>query len=266
MKREIFTSFLIVVLFNFLAGCSTSQVVRVPPSQVEQSDDIDEAVLHNLSIIKFNNEGGRFVIQPSSVKGKLTDGRFFNIPVEQLREIRTSTVEPVNLSDIDSQKIVEIHLKNNQALIPNPGGAYYDKDKGVITGKRADDNVIFNIRIEDVSEVFTERSDILHLTDKTDTEGIIVKDAIPLYTDQLFTFDENGGRITEPQSVITGMTEYNERVLVNADSVLYVNVNKVDYLGVFFNIVGVGILIAGVLFLIALATMDISIFTPKIGN
>ena len=61
MKYRIFICFLIVAFFNYINGCSITKTERITPENlILDQEIIEEVVLVNLDVIKFDSKGARY--------------------------------------------------------------------------------------------------------------------------------------------------------------------------------------------------------------
>ena len=71
------------------------------PEKLSLSEEfIEEAVLLNLDVIKFDENGGQYAKPRDCIVGKLKDEKKVEIPLDQIKEFRISTVEPINIKDL----------------------------------------------------------------------------------------------------------------------------------------------------------------------
>jgi len=252
MKKQIFVSLLIVAFFNYINGCSVTKTERITPDKYSFNKEIiEEAVLLNLDVIKFDKEGGRYARPLDRVVGKLKNGENRKVLVEQIKEFRISSVEPTKLEDLNNQKIKEILLKNNVLTIFNANGGVYDEKAKIISGTtKAGETVKYSI--DKVSEIYLERPETisdLNLSNGTKLTQVILKNSNLLYA-----FDEEGGRYLTQKKMITGLTPELKYVEIDPDSVLYLNVQRSDVSGSVLATVGLAVLILGGIVLVIAAT------------
>lgn len=255
MKRQILISFLIVAFFNYISGCSVTKTERITPEKLSFSKEIIEGVvLLNLDVIKFDENGGKYEKPRDQIVGKLKDGKNIEIPVDQIKIFRISTVEPAKLEALNNQKIKEILLKNNILVICDTNGGTYNQKEKIISGV-TNDKESFKIRIDQVSEIYLERPKSIgefYLSNKKDIRFTQVL----LKNNFLYVFDNDGGRYFTQEKMITGITDEKKLVAIDPDSVLYLNVQRTDAVGTILANVGIIAAIMGVAVLIIAATKE----------
>ncbi len=252
MKRQILISFLIVAFLNYIIGCSITKTERIVPDKLSLSEEvITGVVLLNLDIIKFDKNGGKFTKPPDTIVGKLKDGKQIEIPTDQIKEFRISTVEPVKLEDLKNQRIKEILFKNGVLVVCDANGGIYNESERNISGV-SDDNEKFKINMDKVSEVYLEKPETIGAAFLHTKEIKLTQ--VLLKNNFLYVFDEDGGRYVTQEKMITGLTDEKTFVAINPDSVLYLNVQRTDAAGSILASLGVLVLIVGGIIAIILAT------------
>ena len=253
MKKQILISFLIVAFFNYIIGCSVTKTERISPENLSFSKEIiEEAVLNNLDVIRFDENGGYYAKPDNKIVGKLEDGKKIEFPVDRIKEFRTSRVEPIKLEDLSNQKIKEVHLKNNMLVTFDADGGLYNKEENQIIGNTVG-KIHATINIDKVANVFLEVPDKIDeyiLSAETKLTQIILQN-----NNLLYVFDKDGGKyLSYSKDMIIGLTPDKQSVTIDPDSVLYLNVQRSDVAGSILATVGVVVLIVGVIGLIIAAT------------
>jgi len=253
MKYRIFISFLTVAFFSYINGCSVTKTERFTPENlVLDQEIIEELVLVNLDVIKFDNNGARYIKPANNVVGVLEDGRNIKLPVNKIKEFRTSSITPIKPEGLADQKILEVLLKNNILITFDVDGGTYNKEEKTIVGKTSEQNPV-NINIDKVSEIFNEPVMTINENDLFAQKDIRLTQIL-FNNNLLFIFNQDGGRYMIEDSKITGFTLQNKAVMVDPDSVLYVNVKRSDVAGTILANIGVIVIILGVFALIVAAT------------
>ena len=254
MKHRIFISFLIVAFFNYINGCSITKTERITPENlILDQEIIEEVVLVNLDVIKFDNNGARYTKPSDYVAGELKDGRKIKLLTDQIKEFRTSNITPLKLEDVTNKKIKEMLLKNNILVTFNEyGGLYNEKDKKIV-GKTTDQQAI-NLDIDRVSEFYLETPTAVSEDDLATQNDLKLTQIVTKGSNLLYTFNQDGARLVKESRKITGLTPQQEVVMIDPDSVLYLNVQRSDAAGTILANIGVLIIILGVAALIVAAT------------
>jgi hypothetical protein len=254
MKNRLFISFLIAAFFNYINGCSVTKTIRITPENLKLDHEvIKEIILVDLDVIKLNKDGAHYTKPNKNIVGKLKDGRDVEFPVDQIKEFRISDTNPQNPEKLTNQSIKEILLKNYVLVTFDAnGGVYYEKEK-LIVGKTSDQKII-NINIDKVSEIYTESAITINESDLYTQKDIKIRQILLQRDNLLYIFNEDGARYVKEGGRITGLTPQNELVMVDPDSVLYVNVERSDAAGSILASIGVVALVCGVAALIVVAT------------
>lgn len=253
MKNQIFISCLIVIFFNYIMGCSVKSTERMFPEQLSfDKETIEEVVLSNFDVVKFDDRGATYQKISGLIIGQLPDNKSVQVPVNEIKEFRTSNVEPIKISDLANKKIKEILLVNHKVVIPDLNGAKYDQNTKTISGN-LETGQPFKIAIDQVLNVFAERPDTVSLVKLMDNKNIRLTQIVKK-DNTLYVFNKNGGRYQAPANMITGYTTENKLVSIDVDSVLYVNVQRTNIAGTILANLGLIALITGGFLLILLAT------------
>ncbi len=253
MKKQIFISCLIVAFFNYINGCSVKGTERITPEQLSfNKETIEEAVLLNYDVIKFDDKGAVYKKGPDLIIGKLIDNRAVRINVDYIKEFRTSNIKPLDMANLNNQKIKEILLKNNVLITTDNMGAKYNKETNTISG-RTDTDQPFEIKVDKILKIFPERPDTISLMQIIQDTSKRVAQVLQM-DNTLYIFDKNGGRYSSQKRFITGLTTEKEPVFIDPDSVLYLNVQRTNVPGTILANLGLIALIAGGFVLILLAT------------
>ena len=253
MKKQIFISLLIVAFFNYISGCSVTKTERIMPEKLSLSEEfIEEAVLLNLDVIKFDENGGQYAKPRDCIVGKLKDEKKVEVPLDQIKEFRVSTVEPTNVKDLKNQKIKEMLLKNNVLIVCDANGGAYDEKERNIFGVTTDKET-FKISIDKVSEIYLERPLTISESELRNKRDVRLTQVI-LKTNYSCVFDHEGGRYSTQEKMIIGLTPEKEVIALDPDSVLYLNVKRTDAAGTILANIGVLVVVLGVAALIVAAT------------
>ncbi|HSL89006.1 MAG TPA: hypothetical protein VK870_06880, partial [Ignavibacteriaceae bacterium] len=254
MKHRIFISFLIVAVFNYISGCAITKTARINPENlILDQEIIKEIILVNLDVIEFDSNGARYAEPSDYVVGVLKDGKKFKLPVTKIKEFRTSNISPVKVEQLKNQKIKEMLLKNNILVtFDKNGGLYNEKDKKIV-GKTAEQQVI-NLDINRVSEFYLETPTTISESDLAIQNDLKLTHIVTKGNYLLYTFNQDGGKLLKEGRKITGLTPQKEVVIIDPDSVLYLNVQRSDVEGTILANIGVLVLIIGVAALIVAAT------------
>ena len=187
------------------------------------------------------------------MEGELKDGRKIKLPVAQIKEFRTSNITPLKLEDVANQKIKEMLLKNNILVTFNEnGGVYNGKDKKIV-GKTSEQQAI-NLDIDRISEFYLEAPTTISEFDLAAQKELKVTQIVLKESNLSYTFNQSGAKIVKESSKIMGLTPQQEVVMIDPDSVLYLNVQRSDAAGTILANLGVLIVILGVAALIVAAT------------
>ena len=254
MKHRIFISFLIVAFFNYINGCSITKTERITPENlVIDQEIIEEVVLVNLDVIKFDSNGARYTKPSDYVAGELKQGGKFKLPAANIKEFRTSNIAPLKLEDVTNKRIKEILLKNNILItFDENGGVYNEKDKKIV-GKTSEQQAI-NLDIDRISEFYLETPTTVSEFDLATQNDLKLTQIVTKGSNLLYAFNQDGGRFIKESRKITGLTPQQEVVMIDPDSVLYLNVQRSDAAGTILANIGVLIIILGVAALIVAAT------------
>jgi len=253
MKKQILISLLIVAFFNYINGCSVTKIERITPEKLSFSEEnIEEIVLLNLDVIRFDKNGARYTKPPDSIVGKLRDGSPVKFPVDQIKEFRTSSVNPIKPEELRNRNIEEILLKDNELITFDHNGGVYNEKEKKITGKTDYQKTII-ININKVSEIYIEPATTISEFDLYNQKDIKLTQILLKENNLLYVFNQDGGRVFIQEQKITGISTQNELVTVDPDSVLYLNVQRSDVAGSILANVGVVVLIVGVVGLIIAA-------------
>lgn len=254
MKKQIFISCLIVAFFNYINGCSVKSTERITPEQLSfNKETIEEAVLLNFDVIKFDDKGAVYKKGPDLIIGKLIDNKPVRINVDYIKEFRTSNVQPMDIANLHNQKIKEILLKNDLLISTDNTGAKYNKETNSISGK-TDTGQPFEIKVDKISKIFPEKPDTLSLMQIIQDTSKRIAQVLQKKDNTLYVFDKDGGRFLSQKKFITGFTTDKELVYLDPDSVLYLNVERTNVPGTILANLGLIALIAGGFLLILLAT------------
>lgn len=255
MKHQTFISFLIVAFFNFINGCSVTQSEKTIPQKLTfEKDVIEEAVLTNFDIVKFNQNGGRYIKEPDYIEGRLINDKKVFVSTDQIEEYRISNVIPVNLEDLKNRKVKEILLKNDALVIFDNNGGIYDEKENQISGILRDSDEKVNIPVDRISSIFLESPKVINVSELMSDKDIRITQILLKTQHRLLRFNKDGGKYVINKSMIIGHTEENQKIELNPDSVLYVNVQRTNVAGTILANLGLILLLVGGVILIILAT------------
>jgi len=256
MKKQIFISFLIVAFFNYISGCSITKTERITPDKLSLSKEIiEEVVLLNMDVIKFDKNGARYENIPEKITGKLKDGRSAKFFVDQVKELWITTGNPIKPTELKNQNIIELQLKNNRLItFDSSGGKYNEKEKYIFGIDENQNKVSFPI--DRVSEIFTDKATTINVQNINYQKDLGFKALVTKENNLLFVFDEGEGKLFPKDQKIIGFDEKKNLVSINPDSVLYLNVNRSDVTGSILASVGVIALILGTIAVIIAATKE----------
>jgi hypothetical protein len=268
MKRQIFISILIVAFFNFINGCSVTQSEKIIPQQLTfEKDVIQEAVLTNFDVVKFDQDGGQYTRKPDFIEGTLLDGKKVKIPIDEIDEFRISNVDPVKIEDLMNRKVKEILLKNDVlAMFDNNGGLYNEKENQ-ISGILRDSKEKVNISVDRILDLYLESPKTINESELKLNRDIRIAQVLWKSNHLLQKFNEVGGKFMAGKSLIIGKSENNQNIVLDPDSVLYVNVERTNVAGSILASLGLTILIlAGVVLIIAATKQSCPFIYSYDGN
>jgi hypothetical protein len=242
MKIKIFTSLLIAVGINHFFGCAVSKTEMITPESLKGGREvISSAVIMNMDVIEFDKRGARFSEASIVLAGKANDGTSLILPVNQIKQIRTSVVPPVSMEYL-KYNLSQIMLKDNVLVIYNSNGGVYKKKSKLIFGT-TDENKQAAYSLEQIKEVYIERAETISIDEALSTPQK-VRQVVTL-KGELVSFDSSGAVVTYSTGTVVGIAKSGEFVSLHKDSILYYNVARTDVAGSILATVG-AIALAGV--------------------
>lgn len=258
MKKQIFISFLIIAFINYINGCSITNTERITPDKLTLTEEIiEEAVLLNLDVVKFNNKGARYLKLSDRITGKSKNGRPIELLVDQINEFRISNNISLKPEELKNRNIniFELVLKNNRLITFDKNGGMYDEKERRIVGKDKSQNIL-NIPIDRISEIYTEPAVVVNKYVLYNQKDIRLTAILAKENNILYIFDQAGGKLITQDQKIIGFNEHDSLVSIDPDSVLYLNVKRLDVTRSILASVGIIALGLGAIVLIIAATKE----------
>jgi len=252
MYKKILTSLLVVVLFNYLVGCYTSE--KVPPEQVYIMDEkIIAVVLSNGEEINFDNAGGYYHLLDSVIGGKSVEDENIILPLVNILEFRKSKVSAVNLDEIGTNKITEVVAYKDRLFKFNKEGGKYNEQENIIAGT-TNDGKSMSVKLEYILEIHQDLPETIGKEEIINNENLFVSQIVIKNSNRIITFNDEGAKYIQQETVVSGRTQGGESVYINASEILYVKVERTDAAGTVLATLGVVVGILAALVVIAAAT------------
>ncbi len=251
MYKKILTSLLLVALINFLVGCYTSE--KIPPEQVYMMDEkIIAVVLPNGEEIKFDNAGGYYHILDSVIGGTSVEDEKIIIPLTDILEFRKSKVSEVNLDEIGTKKIAEVIAYKDRLFIFNKEGGKYNEQENVITGT-TNEGKTMSVKLEYILEIHLDLPETTSKEQIIENENLFVSQIVLKNSNRIITFNDEGAKYIQQETVVSGRTKAGESVYINASEILYAKVQRTDAAGTVLTTLGVVVgLLAALVVIVAL--------------
>ncbi len=97
MTRRIISTIVLIAFVPYATGCVVHRGKRVPPSALSGGNEKIVAVIYpDGKVVKFDKNGGWYVIHRKAVMGYTEDGLSVAIPVDSLLSVRVERVDPVS--------------------------------------------------------------------------------------------------------------------------------------------------------------------------
>ncbi len=252
MKKQIIHSLLLVIFFNYIMGCSLSQVDLKKVTEISGDESIDSAVLTNMQVISFNSDGGR-LHQKTFLEAALENDKPFMIKKEQIKYYRVSKPESFSISEIGDKPIKEAQLTNNMYVIFDRNGGRIEEDK-FLSG-RSNEGIEFKIKLEKVSRVYSEFGEFATENEIINKEKKLTQ-IISHGNNYIYNLNNDSIKFNE-RNVISGITsDKNYFFETPVDSVLYVNIKKYNTAQTTLALLGTTILIVAAIAIIAIAAKE----------
>ncbi len=229
MHKYLINSLLIVIVLNFAIGCSVVRTKQIIPEKSSYYNyNIHGVVLLDSTVFEFNQDGGQYIPPVDNITGRCINGEVINISTELIKQFRTSPPESINIENLGSQPIKEILLKNGQLIVFDQQDGFYNFNQKEITGTSENGSSI-NVNINKILQIYVNHPNTISYEDLNKTTKLT---QILLKEDNIiYTFDEQGGQYIQKTAKITGLTTDSLFVTVTADSVMYLQIQKVDVAG-----------------------------------
>jgi hypothetical protein len=228
MKNKIFTSLLIAAVINYFFGCAVSKTEKIPPELYKGGREvISSAVMINMEVIEFDKKGARFTGVSTVFAGKADDGTQLILPINEIKQVRTTIVPPVNMDNLN-YTLSEIKLKNNLLVIYNSERGLYKKKSNSVIGT-TDENKPAVYSLEQISEVYIERPETISIEEALSVPQKVRQ--VVTFRGEVVSFDSSGAVVTYTAGSVIGLTESGEFVNLHQDSILYYNVMRPDVAG-----------------------------------
>ncbi|MFH0734534.1 MAG: hypothetical protein V1773_06950 [bacterium] len=226
MKKQIFISFMIVIFFNFVIGCSVSSTKLIAPvTSFSSQEPIKGLVLTNSKVYLFDKDGGKYHNPTDYIGGKDLNGKNIKLNPQLINEYRTSSFIPINTDNLEGNKIAEMLLTTGKLIIFDNNYGFYNPGTGKIIGTTTDGSII-NIGIDKITEYYSNHPQTINF-ENLDTNTILTQITLQEYN-TLHIFDKSGGRYIHKKAKITGVTLDDGFVTVNPDSVQFVKISYVN--------------------------------------
>ena len=253
MARQMFAGFVLVAFVNFLMGCSSTSVEKIPPQGAQGSTEtIADLVLVDGTMIKCRPRSMKFYPSRPGIRGKLVTNQVVFVPLESLRQCRISPPKSIAVSDIDTAHIVEVVLGSYLLVSFQEPGARFDRQTAKIAGKTVDGHAV-SYKPELLKSIRSERPDTISMSDLELHQEQPVYEVVNA-NNLVVTFDSAGGYLEQNRAMFSGTDEWGKILEIPADSVLYVEVTKSDPAKAVLITLGVVVGIAAIVLLIALAS------------
>jgi len=253
MRNRLFIAFLLIVMFNYLIGCYSSQ--KVGKEEVFKSDQmITEVVLQNADVIIFDELGGTVHSIGNSLIGiSISDGRSNILNFDSISEIRAEITPSVHPDEIGTKVITEVVKTNNRLIKFNARGGWYDDDRKMIIGVGLNNDTI-SFKSDLIKEIHTEKAKLIPKEDILKTPDLFIAQVLLQNSNLLITFDNAGAKYVNKHTVVSGATIHGDYVKIDSEDILYVKILKTDVPATILTTMGVIVGILAVATLIALAT------------
>lgn len=252
MNKKIITTVLLLSFVNYLIGCYyTEQVSK--EEKINETDKITEVVFPSGDFIKFDSNGAHLVSLSSVISGISNSGDYLNVGIDAVKEIRTK-VYPEQFNPALPGKIKTLITKDRREYNFENNSPVINKTNNTITWKNLAGKEL-EIKIDEIDYVYVIKPETITLADLYKNNNIKVRQVL-IINNTVTTFDSLGGKYFNEKNLIKGISVTNVPVEIDPEEILYVNVEKTDVVKTCLISLGGVVAVAGVIFLIALATKE----------
>jgi len=253
MLKKIISIVLLFSFSNYLLGCYSEEQVE-KEDIVKESDKIVEVVFPSGDLVKFDSKGGKLRLKNSQITGNRINGKPLKLTLDDsLIELRTK-IYPLKIDECIGKNIIEVISKTEKQYVFNEDGSYLESGKNLVNGKNGrGENII--LKTDDIEYVYVKKPEVITIDSLKNNNSLAVKQIVAK-NGIVFTFDDNLGKYESEKYVIVGVTGEGQVVEIDAEEILYVRVSRFDYTTSCLAGLGGIVIVAAVVFVIALATKE----------
>ncbi|MFZ1291261.1 MAG: hypothetical protein WAR79_14285, partial [Melioribacteraceae bacterium] len=202
MKKQIIHSLLLVIFFNYIMGCSLSDLELKNSAEIKQKEMIQSLVLKNMELITFDSNGG-YLENKLFLEANLDTGKPIRIAKDDIKYYRVSEPSEIEISEIGGKSIREAKLKNNMYIIFNKNGGKIEENE-FLAGVSLE-GLLLKIKLEKVDKIYSEQGELITENDAI-TQTKKLKQIITKKGNYIYNFNEDSIKFIE-RTVATGITE-----------------------------------------------------------
>lgn len=209
---------------NYILGCYSNENITTSEAS-KTKEQIDQIVLKDGSIVKFDHAGGTYVLKEPGLIAKRTSSTSFYCPISKVAYVYPTKSMLTSKDSLAGRRIVQV-LHNKTKMFFDKEGGKFDSERQVIAGWTIEATEIA-LPISNVTEIYSVGTPPVSKEEYMQNPDQFVAE-IMMTSGRVSEIDDNGAKFVGERGVIVGTTSTGQFVEIDVNEIVDAEVSKTN--------------------------------------